>query len=138
MFLTYLVSVAQALSVLHVRMFTHRLVVSAWCTVPMEEIVRAFNWVIEQGWVRTSPPPTNARTLSLNLIFRPQAFYWATSEWSARDIEEAHHVATRLGLIAPVAEQCQHQYASFQYSSPLPLSMFLESRRVILALSASC
>ncbi|KAJ7598065.1 NADP-dependent oxidoreductase domain-containing protein [Mycena floridula] len=54
--------------------------------VPMEEIVRAFNFVIEQGW----------------------AFYWGTSEWSAREIEEAHHVATRLNLIAPIAEQCQH------------------------------
>ncbi|KIP04320.1 hypothetical protein PHLGIDRAFT_93610 [Phlebiopsis gigantea 11061_1 CR5-6] len=55
-------------------------------TVPMEEIVRAFNWVIEKGW----------------------AFYWATSEWSAVQIEEAYHVATRLNLIPPIAEQCQH------------------------------
>ncbi|KAK7682491.1 hypothetical protein QCA50_014291 [Cerrena zonata] len=55
-------------------------------TVPMEEIVRAFNWVIEKGW----------------------AFYWATSEWSAYEIEEAHNVATRLGLAAPIAEQCRH------------------------------
>ncbi|KAF9055732.1 NADP-dependent oxidoreductase domain-containing protein [Panaeolus papilionaceus] len=55
-------------------------------SVPMEEIVRAFNFVIEQGW----------------------AFYWATSEWSAREIEEAHHVASKLNLIAPIAEQCQH------------------------------
>ncbi|KAF8079333.1 NADP-dependent oxidoreductase domain-containing protein [Lyophyllum atratum] len=55
-------------------------------TVPMEEIVRAFNYVIEKGW----------------------AFYWATSEWSAREIEEAHHVASRLNLIGPIAEQCLH------------------------------
>ncbi|KIJ66564.1 hypothetical protein HYDPIDRAFT_109615 [Hydnomerulius pinastri MD-312] len=55
-------------------------------TTPMEEIVRAFNYVIEKGW----------------------AFYWATSEWSARDIEEAYHVAEKLNLIAPIAEQCQH------------------------------
>jgi len=54
--------------------------------VPMEEIVRAFNYVIEKGW----------------------AFYWATSEWSAREIEEAHHVAEKLNLSAPIAEQCQH------------------------------
>ncbi|KAF7288483.1 CxC2 domain-containing protein [Mycena indigotica] len=46
--------------------------------VPMEEIVRAFNYVIDQGW------------------------------WSAHQIEEAHHVATRLNLIAPIAEQCKH------------------------------
>ncbi|KAI0800609.1 voltage-gated potassium channel beta-2 subunit [Fomes fomentarius] len=55
-------------------------------TVPMEEIVRAFNFVIDQGW----------------------AFYWATSEWSAQELEEAYHVASKLGLIAPIAEQCQH------------------------------
>ncbi|TFK69049.1 Aldo/keto reductase [Pluteus cervinus] len=54
--------------------------------VPMEEVVRAFNYVIDKGW----------------------ALYWATSEWSAQEIEEAHHVASRLGLIAPIAEQCQH------------------------------
>jgi len=62
--------------------FAHR----ADNTVPMEEVVRAFNFVIEQGW----------------------AFYWATSEWSAREIEEAHHVASKLGLMGPIAEQCQH------------------------------
>lgn len=55
-------------------------------TVPIEETVRAFNFIIEKGW----------------------AFYWATSEWPAVQIEEAHHVATKLGLIPPVAEQCQH------------------------------
>jgi len=55
-------------------------------TVPMEEVVRAFNHVIERGW----------------------AFYWATSEWSAREIEEAYGIANKLGLIAPIAEQCEH------------------------------
>ncbi|KIM38135.1 hypothetical protein M413DRAFT_447905 [Hebeloma cylindrosporum] len=55
-------------------------------TVPMEEIVRAFNYVIEKGW----------------------AFYWGTSEWSSREIEEAHHVASKFGLIGPIAEQCEH------------------------------
>jgi len=55
-------------------------------TVPIEETVRAFNFVIEKGW----------------------AFYWATSEWSAVQIEEAHHVATRLNLIPPAVDQCQH------------------------------
>lgn len=53
---------------------------------PMEEVVRAFNYVIEKGW----------------------AFYWGTSEWSAQQIEEAYSVSARLGLIAPIAEQCQH------------------------------
>ncbi|TCD60551.1 hypothetical protein EIP91_009867 [Steccherinum ochraceum] len=55
-------------------------------TIPMEEVVRAFNWVIEKGW----------------------AFYWGTSEWSARELEEAYHVADKLGLIGPIAEQCRH------------------------------
>ncbi|PVF92531.1 putative potassium channel beta subunit protein, partial [Serendipita vermifera] len=55
-------------------------------TVPMEEVVRAFNWCIEQG----------------------KAHYWGTSEWSPREIEEAHHVCSRLNLIAPVAEQAEH------------------------------
>ncbi|KAJ7143858.1 NADP-dependent oxidoreductase domain-containing protein [Mycena epipterygia] len=54
--------------------------------VPMEEIVRGFNYVIEKGW----------------------AFYWGTSEWTAVQIEEAHHIATKLNLIAPIAEQTQY------------------------------
>ena len=55
-----------------------------------------------------------------------QAFYWGKSEWPAHQIEEAHRtsshlrapaqtdltglsdVATKFGLIAPVAEQCMH------------------------------
>jgi aryl-alcohol dehydrogenase-like predicted oxidoreductase len=35
-------------------------------TTPVEETVRAFNWVIEQGW----------------------AFYWGTSEWPVEKIQE--------------------------------------------------
>ncbi|KAJ7915075.1 NADP-dependent oxidoreductase domain-containing protein [Mycena leptocephala] len=50
-------------------------------TVPMEEIVRAFNY--------------------------------------AQEIEEAHHVATKLNLIAPIAEQMQHK--SVLVFFPLPL-----------------
>jgi len=55
-------------------------------TTPMEETVRAFNFVINQGW----------------------ALYWGTSEWSGQEIEEAHHWADKLGLIGPVAEQVKH------------------------------
>ncbi|KAK0541777.1 hypothetical protein OC846_006947, partial [Tilletia horrida] len=64
-------------------------VIKAHCpdvSVPMEEVVRAFNHVINQG----------------------KAFYWGTSEWSATQIQEAHAVADRLGLIAPVSDQCQY------------------------------
>ncbi|KAG8962630.1 hypothetical protein FRC03_003944 [Tulasnella sp. 419] len=55
-------------------------------TVPMTEIVRAFNHLIDTG----------------------KAFYWATSEWSARQIEEAYHVAADLKLIPPIADQCKY------------------------------
>jgi voltage-dependent potassium channel beta subunit len=53
---------------------------------PIEETVRAMNYVIEQGW----------------------AFYWGTSEWNASAIVEACEVADRLGLIRPIVEQAQY------------------------------
>jgi len=53
---------------------------------PMEETVRAMNFVINQGKV----------------------LYWGTSEWSADQILEAHHVAQRLLLIGPIMEQPQY------------------------------
>ena len=53
---------------------------------PMEEIVRAFNWCIDQG----------------------MAFYWGTSEWSAEQITEAHAIAKNLNLIGPLMEQPQY------------------------------
>jgi len=53
---------------------------------PMEETVRAFNWILDQGW----------------------AFYWGTSEWSAEQIRHAQAVADRLGLVPPVVEQPQY------------------------------
>ncbi|RLN85390.1 hypothetical protein BBJ28_00025422 [Nothophytophthora sp. Chile5] len=55
------------------------------CT-PIEETVRAMNYVIEKGW----------------------AFYWGTSEWLASDIVEACEIADRLGLIRPIVEQPQY------------------------------
>jgi len=54
--------------------------------IPMEEICRGFNQVIEDG----------------------QAFYWATSEWSSERIMEAFGVCDRLGLIKPIADQCEY------------------------------
>lgn len=50
---------------------------------PMEETVRAFNYVIEQGL----------------------ALYWGTSEWSADEITEAVGIAKDLRMIAPIVEQ---------------------------------
>ncbi|KAJ5146212.1 uncharacterized protein N7515_000776 [Penicillium bovifimosum] len=53
---------------------------------PMEETVRAFNYLLDQG----------------------KAFYWGTSEWSASEIAEAWRHADRLGLVGPVVEQPQY------------------------------
>jgi voltage-dependent potassium channel beta subunit len=53
---------------------------------PIEETVRAMNYVIDQG----------------------MAFYWGTSEWSAVQIMEAHAIARRLNLISPLMEQPQY------------------------------
>ena len=50
---------------------------------PMEETVRAFNHLIDQG----------------------KAFYWGTSEWNADEIAQAWRHADRLGLVGPVMEQ---------------------------------
>jgi aryl-alcohol dehydrogenase-like predicted oxidoreductase len=50
---------------------------------PMEETVRAFNYVIENG----------------------MAFYWGTSEWSADEIAEACGIARDLKIVAPIVEQ---------------------------------
>eukprot|EP01022_Parablepharisma_sp_SALTPOND_P004595 TRINITY_DN120603_c0_g1_i1.p2 TRINITY_DN120603_c0_g1~~TRINITY_DN120603_c0_g1_i1.p2 ORF type:complete len:408 (-),score=33.89 TRINITY_DN120603_c0_g1_i1:48-1271(-) len=50
---------------------------------PMEEICRAFNW----------------------LISKKKAFYWGTSEWTPEQIMEAFEVCERLGLIKPSVEQ---------------------------------
>jgi len=50
---------------------------------PIEETVRAFNFLINTG----------------------KALYWGTSEWLATEIEEAWAVADRLGLIGPIVEQ---------------------------------
>lgn len=55
-------------------------------STPIEESVRAMNFIIEQGW----------------------AFYWGTSEWCAKDIIEACDIADRLGLIRPVYDQPQY------------------------------
>jgi len=52
---------------------------------PMDEIVRAFNWIIDEGY----------------------AFYWGTSEWSSEQIRQAWEIAEKLNLIGPCAEQPQ-------------------------------
>ncbi|OCF38187.1 voltage-gated potassium channel beta-2 subunit [Kwoniella heveanensis CBS 569] len=52
-------------------------------TTPIEETVRAFNYLIDQG----------------------KTFYWGTSEWSAMEIQQAIEIAKRLNLVGPAAEQ---------------------------------
>lgn len=54
---------------------------------PMEEVVRAFNHLINTG----------------------KAFYWGTSEWSAEEITDAWRVADKLGLIGPVVSSAQRE-----------------------------
>lgn len=57
---------------------------------PMEEVVRAFNHLINTG----------------------QAMYWGTSEWSAEEIQDAWRVADKLNLIGPLMEQPQYNMLS--------------------------
>jgi len=52
-------------------------------TTPIEETVRAFNYLIDTGKI----------------------MYWGTSEWPAVDLERAIAIADKLGLIGPCAEQ---------------------------------
>ncbi|CDW71416.1 aldo keto reductase family protein [Stylonychia lemnae] len=53
---------------------------------PLEEVVRAFSWVVDQGL----------------------AFYWGTSEWNSDQIAEAILFARAHGLHEPVTEQPQY------------------------------
>lgn len=55
-------------------------------STPIEETVRAMNWVIDHGY----------------------AFYWGTSEWTAQQITQAWEVAHRLDLIGPAMEQPEY------------------------------
>ncbi len=53
---------------------------------PIEETVRAMNYVIDQG----------------------MAFYWGTSEWTAEQIRQAYEIARREHLVPPTMEQPQY------------------------------
>lgn len=55
-------------------------------STPIEETVRAMNYVIDKGW----------------------AYYWGTSEWSAQQITEAWGIAKRLDLVGPIVEQPEY------------------------------
>ncbi|KZV82972.1 voltage-gated potassium channel subunit beta-2 [Exidia glandulosa HHB12029] len=87
---------------------------------PMEEVVRAFNYLIESG----------------------QAMYWGTSEWSAEEIQDAWRVADKLNLIGPVMEQPQYnmltrdrvevEYAPLYRKHGLGLTVFSPLLRGVL------
>ena len=55
-------------------------------STPIEEIVRAFTFLINQG----------------------KAMYWGTSRWSSTEILQAHSVARQFNLIPPVVEQAEY------------------------------
>jgi aryl-alcohol dehydrogenase-like predicted oxidoreductase len=57
---------------------------------PLEETVRAFSWLIDQGL----------------------AFYWGTSEWPVEMTSRAIQYAQSHGLHAPVTEQPQYNMLS--------------------------
>lgn len=88
---------------------------------PMEEIVRAFNHLIETG----------------------KAFYWGTSEWNADEIAQAWRYADRLGLIGPIMEQpsynmlnrqkVEKEFAHLYREVGLGLTVFSPMRQGILS-----
>lgn len=90
-------------------------------STPMEEVVRAFNHIINTG----------------------KAFYWGTSEWRADEIAQAHRVADRLGLIGPVMEQpcynmidrarVENEYALLYREPGLGLTVFSPMKGGILS-----
>jgi len=53
---------------------------------PIEETVRGMNHLIDRG----------------------MAFYWGTSEWNARQLQEARDIAKALGMVPPLFDQCQY------------------------------
>ncbi len=53
---------------------------------PIEETVRAMDFLVRSG----------------------SAFYWGTSEWSAREIEEAHRIAREIHAVPPTMEQPEY------------------------------
>uniref|UniRef100_A0A8C5NVS1 Potassium voltage-gated channel, shaker-related subfamily, beta member 3 n=1 Tax=Jaculus jaculus TaxID=51337 RepID=A0A8C5NVS1_JACJA len=66
---------------------------------PMEEIVRAMTYVINQGL----------------------ALYWGTSRWSAMEIMEAYSMARQFNLIPPVCEQAEpHLFQREKVEMQLP------------------
>uniref|UniRef100_T1GRL3 NADP-dependent oxidoreductase domain-containing protein n=1 Tax=Megaselia scalaris TaxID=36166 RepID=T1GRL3_MEGSC len=53
---------------------------------PMEEVVRAMNYVIQQGW----------------------AMYWGTARWTSVEIMEAYSNCRQFNCITPICEQSEY------------------------------
>lgn len=71
-------------------------------TTPMEETVRAFNYLLDREW-SLSKRAGQALTRTDG-----KAFYWGTSEWSQMQIQQAHEIARRLNMVGPACEQPQY------------------------------
>ena len=90
---------------------------------PIEETVRAMNFVIDQVHLPSAAAAAACKAgpfLTEHRAARVQglALYWGTSEWTAEQIREACSVAQRLGLQGPVLEQ--PEYSLFARSKACP------------------
>jgi voltage-dependent potassium channel beta subunit len=56
---------------------------------------------------RDTPIAETVRAMS-HLVDRGKAFYWGTSEWDAREIAEAYHIAREEHLVPPTMEQPEY------------------------------
>lgn len=56
---------------------------------------------------RDTPIAETVRAMS-HLVDRGRAFYWGTSEWDAREIAEAYHIAREEHLVPPTMEQPEY------------------------------
>ena len=56
---------------------------------------------------RDTPIAETVRAMS-HLVDRGKAFYWGTSEWDAREIAEAYHIAREERLVPPTMEQPEY------------------------------
>jgi len=55
----------------------------------------------------STPIEETVRTMDL-IVRSGKAFYWGTSEWSAKQIEEAHRIAKEINAIPPTMEQPEY------------------------------
>lgn len=56
---------------------------------------------------RDTPIAETVRAMS-HLVDKGRAFYWGTSEWDAREIAEAYHIAREEHLVPPTMEQPEY------------------------------